>query len=691
VTDFVDDYTDPPETKVDATSVAAGASTAKYVRAADINNLSAAVASLRTALLGNKYDKRFNVTRYGATGNGVSDDLPAFNACYAAARAAGGGLIFLPRPPVCYRLSGQWLLGQRWVDERFVKWVGGSGVTDLTLTAGYDATKRTNVDFEPIVSIEAEEGTDVWGDFAPTNETAIIYYGIGNGEGKGSRPTIKGLQIVGQAGYAGTSPVYPPGNDAVTNNQIGLFLGTATRIVVTHVRGHELGRGIVSTDSYWSRITSCEFFRVNRGLELLSHNAATVQDNIVQYAHEAAYIFTGQGVRTFGNDTEEAVISIWVPGGDQVSIDGGYLESNGALYNGYEILWGDPGLATALQVIWGSVKNVHGYRDHGGHMRLVASQVRAHNVRMYQTSAASLTLLDTTSQLSLSECSLPIDPASTGTYDSTDLVGGIRRNGGLGIAGGRDTSNPTKPGSGLQIGRGGIAVDPSSVVMGFYQDASASSKFRFDLPTGKFANDGGFDYHVDYITTSTTLTAAHHVLHVDCTAGDVTLTLPLISGIGSGRVYRIKRVDASANGVHIASQAANAIEDGATPTNLGLVSGQSVTLVSETNGSTWRIHGTSRWAKLTTFPVAPVTAAAATTTVTVSMTSTTGINIPVGTPVTAQFVDPLSAIGLNSGVIVHARCIVAGQVKVFFTNTSGSSWGDGVTTTCLSISALVTL
>ena len=60
------------------------------------------------------------------------------------------------------------------------------------------------------------------------------------------------------------------------------------------------------------------------------------------------------------------------------------------------------------------------------------------------------------------------------------------------------------------------------------------------------------------ITTSTINLA-------DCTAADVTLTLPAVSGL-TGRFYVVKRTDASANDVIIDGAGAETIDDQATLT-----------------------------------------------------------------------------------------------------------------------------
>lgn len=156
MSDFVDDYLDPVETKVDATAIPASVSTTRYIRAADVNKLSDYVSSLRTAVLGGKvhglravtatptgvsgisqlfmkssslrilegtdtigralYLQTFNVKDYGAAGDGVTNDSTAIAACIAAAKAFAGGLVSLGArvlfPPGTYLVSSKVLLSE---------------------------------------------------------------------------------------------------------------------------------------------------------------------------------------------------------------------------------------------------------------------------------------------------------------------------------------------------------------------------------------------------------------------------------------------------------------------------------------------------------------------------------------------------------------------------------------------------
>ncbi len=49
--------------------------------------------------------QNFSVFSYGAVGDGIKDDTPAFQAAVSAASAAGGGDVIVPRPPVSYYLA----------------------------------------------------------------------------------------------------------------------------------------------------------------------------------------------------------------------------------------------------------------------------------------------------------------------------------------------------------------------------------------------------------------------------------------------------------------------------------------------------------------------------------------------------------------------------------------------------------
>lgn len=61
-----------------------------------------------------------SVVDFGAVGDGVHDDSPAFNACYNALRAAGGGMMQVPKPVVSYRMAGPLIIGTGYQGVRIV-------------------------------------------------------------------------------------------------------------------------------------------------------------------------------------------------------------------------------------------------------------------------------------------------------------------------------------------------------------------------------------------------------------------------------------------------------------------------------------------------------------------------------------------------------------------------------------------
>lgn len=77
---------------------------------------------------------------YSATGDGVTDDAPAFNAATQAILASGkSGTLFVPKAPVGYLLNSRWKIQNTYALNQFLQVVGeGSGNQSVayTLTSG---------------------------------------------------------------------------------------------------------------------------------------------------------------------------------------------------------------------------------------------------------------------------------------------------------------------------------------------------------------------------------------------------------------------------------------------------------------------------------------------------------------------------------------------------------------------------
>jgi len=86
-------------------------------------------------------------------------------------------------------------------------------------------------------------------------------------------------------------------------------------------------------------------------------------------------------------------------------------------------------------------------------------------------------------------------------------------------------------------------------------------------------------------TSDYTLTGGDHTILVDCSSGNVTLTLPTAVGC-AGRMYIIKRIDASANAANINSDGSEEIEGSASPASVLPMS--SIVIQSDDSGW-WKV------------------------------------------------------------------------------------------------------
>ena len=86
-------------------------------------------------------------------------------------------------------------------------------------------------------------------------------------------------------------------------------------------------------------------------------------------------------------------------------------------------------------------------------------------------------------------------------------------------------------------------------------------------------------------TSDYTLTGGDHTILVDCSSGNVTLTLPTAVGC-AGRMYIIKRIDASANAANINSDGSEEIEGSTSPASVFPMS--SIVIQSDDSGW-WKV------------------------------------------------------------------------------------------------------
>ena len=82
-----------------------------------------------------------------------------------------------------------------------------------------------------------------------------------------------------------------------------------------------------------------------------------------------------------------------------------------------------------------------------------------------------------------------------------------------------------------------------------------------------------------------TLTGADHTILIDCSSGNVTLTLPTAVGC-AGRIYMIKRIDDTANAANINSNGSEEIEGS---TNSASVTAMGSIVIQSDNSGWWKI------------------------------------------------------------------------------------------------------
>ncbi|MAH50858.1 hypothetical protein CMI37_33890 [Candidatus Pacearchaeota archaeon] len=121
------------------------------------------------------------------------------------------------------------------------------------------------------------------------------------------------------------------------------------------------------------------------------------------------------------------------------------------------------------------------------------------------------------------------------------------------------------------------------------------SKGKRELGDIEFEGDPDetqIDFEDDFIATAIsgktsdyTLTGGDHTILVDCSSGNVTLTLPTAVGC-AGRMYVIKRIDATNNAANINSDGSEEIEGSTNPAS---VTAMSSIMIQSDNSGWWKI------------------------------------------------------------------------------------------------------
>jgi len=125
----------------------------------------------------------------------------------------------------------------------------------------------------------------------------------------------------------------------------------------------------------------------------------------------------------------------------------------------------------------------------------------------------------------------------------------------------------------------------NSTHMLFVDGSSDSVGVGTSSPGSALHVNASFATAISGKTSDYTLTGGDHTILVDCSSGNVTLTLPTAVGC-AGRMYIIKRVDGTANAGNINPNGSEEIEGSASPASVAAMS--SVVLQSDNSGW-WKV------------------------------------------------------------------------------------------------------
>lgn len=121
---------------------------------------------------------------------------------------------------------------------------------------------------------------------------------------------------------------------------------------------------------------------------------------------------------------------------------------------------------------------------------------------------------------------------------------------------------------------GGVTAIPARLVVG----ATAA-------PNSLLESAGSFAAEIDTVAISTTLTDQHHTVKGDASGGPITFTLPAAASVPR-RIYRLKKIDASANAVTVDANGAELIDGALT----AVIAAQWDSIDVQSDGTVWSIH-----------------------------------------------------------------------------------------------------
>lgn len=262
-----------------------------------------------------------NVAWWGATGDGVHDDLPAIKAATAYCLKNKTGLRFSSG---IFRITGQWVIGGKTLPEDDL-FTGRFG-TEATFTMRQHEIARN----APPLIIRGSVNTCIYGDFKARKLTAIIYYNI-QANGLPYHPSSHlnthafiNIGVYAQ-GYFKGATVTPPASVDTSNHQIGLVILHCNQSSVDGCGFFGLKYGLVIKSAYFGVVKNCNFELCQTGMSVNNYNANLIENIAGYYCKLLADISGAQ--LTINNLNSEFCESTMAINGNNIIINGVYCEN----------------------------------------------------------------------------------------------------------------------------------------------------------------------------------------------------------------------------------------------------------------------------------------------------------------------------------------------------------------------------
>jgi hypothetical protein len=273
---------------------------------------------------GDEYFKRnigddVDIKWFGAIGNGIANDLPAFQSANEYCRANGTGL-FLSSG--IYRITGQWIAGWKYIDEEDIE-IG----EEIYSAPSYSAVEFTKSAEGKRYRIYGENAV-IHGDFVAADLTAVVYYGMCNRGTSGGAYQINdftGISIYGRTSYDDGVFTELTVRDA-TSNQVGVCIPMGIGLLMDGVNVFNFKQGILSSNCYFSKTSRVRAKLCQIGFKLYMTNA-TIMEGLTSEDCDTGMELQGDTMQLINFSTEQCKVDIYVPQSNNLTIIGGYLEN----------------------------------------------------------------------------------------------------------------------------------------------------------------------------------------------------------------------------------------------------------------------------------------------------------------------------------------------------------------------------